>query len=176
MPRSDYNSSLALSLSLLTPALRCVGSVINDIDTALDSWLHRAGCWTTYWDNTHIHTHKYTQKHTNSLRRGMTQNVTWGCSIKSLFQGQVLVNAFQKLPSGRGQDRARCSVSLDITESPAVNSSSCTKPGTTAINYFSNIFTILTIRNMPTDKWIILRNEGTINNCFFQCQYQGNLN
>lgn len=82
----------------------------------------------------------------------MTQNVTWGCSIKSLFQGQVLVNAFQKLPSGREQDRARCSVSLDITESPAVNSSSCTKPGTTAINYFSNIFTILTIRNMPTDK------------------------
>lgn len=60
MPWADYNSSSALPLSPLTPSRCCVGSVINDIDTALDSWLHRASCWTTYWDDTHIRVNKYT--------------------------------------------------------------------------------------------------------------------
>lgn len=51
------------------PFLRCVGFVINDIDSAPDSWLHRAGCWTTYWDNTHTHTQARGKPNTASGKR-----------------------------------------------------------------------------------------------------------
>lgn len=47
-------------------------------------------------ETTHIQAH--IKENTHSLRKGTTQNVTGWCSIKSLFQGQVLVNAFQKTP------------------------------------------------------------------------------
>lgn len=59
---TDYNSGAGsfAAPSLLAASLCCVGPVINDISTALDSWLHRAGCWTTHWDNNSVCPGKYT--------------------------------------------------------------------------------------------------------------------
>lgn len=137
MPWADYNSSSALPLSPLTPSRCCVGSVINDIDTALDSWLHRASCWTTYWANTHIHVNKYTLAHTKHKqpKERYDSKYYWVCSIKSLFRGQVLAEPPPPPPSEREQGRALCPwISLELWLAASVP---CRKKKTLLVSFYT---------------------------------------
>lgn len=111
MPWADYNSSLALSLSPLTPSRCRVGSVINGTDAALDSWLHRASCWTTYWDT---HANKNTQN-TNSPRKGMTPNITGSAAPLNHSLGvRCLLNA-PPHPTPIRETKALCPwISLEV--------------------------------------------------------------